>query len=53
MRLGVEQYSRAETVRGHGAKVRKTFEVWVNEFDVVTLPSQQVTEWDVVTLPPE
>jgi len=52
-RCDLEQYSRAERVRGHGTKVRKTFEVWVTEWDVVTLPSQQVTEWDVVTLPPE
>jgi len=52
-RCDLEQYSRAETVRGHGAKVRKTFQVWVTDWHVVNLPSQQATEWDVVTLPPE
>merc|ERR1712117_383429 len=27
----LEEYNRAETVRGYGEKVRKTFQVWVNE----------------------
>jgi len=40
-RCDLEQYSSAETVRGYGAKVRKSFNVTL------------VTEWNVVTLPPE
>jgi len=32
-RCDLEQYSRAETVTGHGTKVRKSFQVWVNEWD--------------------
>ena len=32
-RCDLEQYSRAETVRGHGTRVRKSFQVWVNEWD--------------------